>query len=105
MKNAWLKLLLVLAVTALCAWQLAMNPIRLGKDLRGGVSLIYSVSVPENQPAEEVLGQVIEVLKQRVNPQGVLDIGMQPQGNDRIEVVMPLPNAEVRELQVEAKKR
>ena len=51
MKNAWLKLLLVLAVTALCAWQLAMNPIRLGKDLRGGVSLIYSVSVPENQPA------------------------------------------------------
>ena len=41
MKNAWLKLLLVLAVTALCAWQLAMNQIRLGKDLRGGVSLIY----------------------------------------------------------------
>jgi SecD/SecF fusion protein len=105
MKNAWLKLLLVLVVTAFCGWQLAKNPIRLGKDLRGGVSLIYSVKVPDNQPAEEVLGQVIDVLKQRVNPQGVLDIGMQPQGNDRIEVVMPLPNAEVRALQVDAKSR
>jgi hypothetical protein len=40
-----------------------------------------------------------------VNPQGVLDISMQPQGTDRIEVVMPLPSDEVRALQLEAKKR
>ena len=105
MKNAWMKLLLVAALCALCAWELGVKEVRLGKDLQGGVSLVYSVKVPDNQPAETVLGNVIEVLKQRVNPQGVLDIAMQPQGADRIEVVMPLPSAEVRELQVEAKKR
>jgi SecD/SecF fusion protein len=105
MKNPWFKLALVAILTALCAWQVAVKDIRLGKDLKGGVSLIYAVSVPENQPGDEVLGQVIEVLKQRVNPQGVLDIGMQPQGTDRIEVVMPLPSDEVRALQVEARRR
>jgi SecD/SecF fusion protein len=105
MKNPWTKLLIVAALTALCIWQVATKDIRLGKDLKGGVSLVYAVSVPEGQPADEVLGQVIEVLKQRVNPQGVLDIAMQPQGNDRIEVVMPLPSDEVRALQIDAKQR
>ncbi len=105
MKNPWFKLALVAILSALCAWQVAVKDIRLGKDLKGGVSLIYAVSVPENQPGDEVLGQVIEVLKQRVNPQGVLDIGMQPQGTDRIEVVMPLPSDEVRALQLEARRR
>ena len=105
MKNPWIKLLLVAILTALCVWEIAVKEIRLGKDLKGGVSLIYAVSLPGSQPGDEVLGQVIEVLKQRVNPQGVLDIAMQPQGNDRIEVVMPLPSDEVRELQLAAKQK
>ena len=105
MKNPWIKLLLVAILTALCVWEIVVKEIRLGKDLKGGVSLIYAVSIPGSQPGDEVLGQVIEVLKQRVNPQGVLDIGMQPQGNDRIEVVMPLPSDEVRALQVAAKEK
>ncbi len=105
MKNAWMKLAIVAALCAVCAWELGVKGIRLGKDLQGGVSLVYSVKIPAGQQSETVLGQVIEVLKQRVNPQGVLDIGMQPQGADRIEVVMPLPSAEVRALQLDAKKR
>lgn len=105
MKNPWIKLLLVAILTALCVWEIAVKEIRLGKDLKGGVSLIYAVSTPGSQPGDEVLGQVIDVLKQRVNPQGVLDIGMQPQGNDRIEVVMPLPSDEVRALQLAAKQK
>ncbi len=105
MKNAWMKLALVAALCAICAWELGVKGIRLGKDLQGGVSLVYSVKIPAGQQSETVLGQVIDVLKQRVNPQGVLDIGMQPQGADRIEVVMPLPSAEVRALQLEAKAR
>ncbi len=103
MKNAWMKLSLVALLCALCAWQLSIKGIRLGKDLQGGVSLVYSVNLSDAQRQGEALGQVIEVLKQRVNPQGVLDIAMQPQGSDRIEVVMPLPSAEVRALQVKAK--
>ena len=103
MKNPWIKLLIVAALSALCVWQIAGKDIRLGKDLKGGVSLVYAVGVPNDANAEEVLAQVIEVLKERVNPQGVLDIAMQPQGNDRIEVVMPLPSDEVRALQLDAK--
>jgi len=103
MKNPWIKLLIVAALSALCVWQIAGKDIRLGKDLKGGVSLVYAVGVPNDASAEEVLAQVIEVLKERVNPQGVLDIAMQPQGNDRIEVVMPLPSDEVRALQLDAK--
>lgn len=67
---------------------------------------MYAVRMPaDQQDADRVLGRVIDVLKQRVNPQGVLDIGMTPQGNDRIEVVMPLPSAEVRALQASFRAR
>ncbi len=100
MRNMPLKLVLIFAVIVGCA--LAIMPpkekIRLGKDLRGGVSLVYSVRIDETSNASEVLTQTIEVLKDRVNPQGVLDISMTPQGLDRIEIVMPLPSAEVKAL-------
>ena len=103
MKNSWMKLAVVAILCAISAYLLSIKGIRLGKDLQGGVSLVYSVKITDAQRQGEVLGQVIEVLKQRVNPQGVLDIAMQPQGSDRIEVVMPLPSAEVRALQLSAK--
>ncbi|MBC23255.1 MAG: protein translocase subunit SecD [Phycisphaerae bacterium] len=101
MRNIAFKIILILIVVALCLWALypPSEKIRLGKDLRGGVSLVYSVKMPEDAQREDVLAQVIDVLQLRVNPQGVLDISMQPQGLDRIEVVMPLPSPEVRELQ------
>ena len=97
-----LKTLLLAGLALFFVWEIfpVERQIRLGKDLRGGVSLVYSVRVPEGASGEEVIAQVIDVLKQRVNPQGVLDISMEPQGSDRIEVVMPLPNPAVRELQV-----
>ena len=101
MKNLVPKILLILTLIAICLWSVypPQKKIRLGKDLQGGVSLVYSVSIPDSADADEVLAQVIDVLKQRVNPQGVLDIGMQPVGRDRIEVVMPLPGEEVQKLQ------
>lgn len=101
MKNIPLRLLLIALACAIAASAVAFKPVRLGKDLRGGVSLVYAVKVPEGGRGEEIVAQVIDVLKQRVNPQGVFDIAFQPQGTDRFEVVMPLPNPEVRALQVE----
>ena len=73
--------------------------IKLGRDLRGGVSLVYAVSMPEgvdDATKGEILKETIKTLKNRVNPQGVLDLNMTPQGVDRIEVVMPLPGDDVR---------
>lgn len=97
------KIVLILTVVIACVL-LAYPPeqkIRLGKDLRGGTSLIYHVAIPDDVPNAErqaILTQTIEVLKERVNPQGVLDISMAPLGSDRIEVIMPLPNDQMKAL-------
>lgn len=101
MRNIVWKVVLILLVLGLAAIALSVKSIRLGKDLRGGVSLIYAVDVPDGANAQETLNQVITVLKDRVNPQGILDISMQPIGNNRIEVVMPLPSPEVAVLRKE----
>ena len=107
MKNLGTHVALVLALCVLLVWWIypPKERLRLGKDLRGGVSLTYSVKLPEGGNREAALAQVIDVLKQRVNPTGVLDISFAPQGTDRIEVVMPLPNPEVRQLQVRKQHR
>ncbi len=97
-----LQVTFVLVITVALIWSVwpLNKSLRLGKDLRGGVSLVYAVKMPDNAQPELVLKQVIDVLKQRVNPTGVLDISFVPQGRDRIEVVMPLPGTEVRQKQV-----
>jgi len=100
MQNLLWKIILIVLILVGCL--VSINPpekkIRLGRDLSGGVSLIYSVTMEDDANREAVLSQTIEVLKERVNPDGVLDIQMTPLGTDRIEVVMPLPSPEVKEL-------
>jgi SecD/SecF fusion protein len=100
MQNLLWKIILIVLLLLGCVF--AITPpeqkIRLGRDLSGGVSLIYSVRMDEGVDRQAVLSQTIEVLKERANPEGVFDIQMTPLGTDRIEVVMPLPSAEVKEL-------
>ena len=100
MRNLISRSLLVLAVILFCG--LAMYPpedkLRRGKDLAGGVSLVYPVEVDPTKSATAELGKTIEVLKQRVNPTGTLDISMVAQGDNRIEISMPLPSDRVRDL-------
>ncbi|MCZ6834451.1 MAG: protein translocase subunit SecD [Planctomycetota bacterium] len=94
MQNWLPKWLLIIFVIGLCTSSLMLKPFRLGSDLKGGTSLIYSVDMPDNPTsfqAQQILTQTIEVLQDRVNPTGVLDIFMQPLGRNRIEIVMPLP--------------
>ncbi len=103
MRNLIWKILLIAGLLGLFVWSIYPpgQRIRLGKDLRGGVSLIYAVHMPQGAPdPQAILTQVITVLQERVNPKGVLDISMQPLGQDRIEIVMPVPNEEVRTLRI-----
>ncbi len=100
MQNIFWKTVLIIVLVGGCLWA-TIPPdqrIRLGRDLSGGVSLVYSVRMPDNADRGEILSQTIRVLNDRVNPQGVLDIAMTPLGADRIEIVMPLPNEEVKGL-------
>jgi len=100
MQNAFWKIVIILAILGGCLWAVIppKERIRLGRDLSGGVSLVYSVRMPEGADRAALIDQTIRVLSERVNPQGVLDIAMTPLGSNRIEVVMPLPNEEVKRL-------
>jgi SecD/SecF fusion protein len=93
--------IILLACILLSVWAI-MPPekkLRKGKDLAGGASLVYGVDV---RPGEgDVINKVIEVVKERVDPDGVMDISFVAQGADRIEITMPLPTDRVKRLRAE----
>jgi len=65
-----------------------------GIDMVGGVSLLYEIKPPEGGgPAtiqnEQVINQVMESLKKRVDPNGVMNLIWRPQGANRLEIQMP----------------
>lgn len=72
--------------------------LRLGKDLAGGVTLVYQLDIGTNEDAGKVVSDTINALKDRVDPDGLLEISMVRQGRDRIEISMPLPRQEVKDL-------
>lgn len=100
MKNLRFKTVALVIVMLMFALSIfpAEEKLRLGKDLRGGTTLVYSVEIDPGENAGEVLDQVIDVLKDRVDPNGTFDITMVAQGQDRIEITMPLPSDRVKDL-------
>jgi len=88
-------LVLILVVIAALAIYPPEKQLRRGKDLAGGVTLTYAVDTG-GEPA--VIDQIIPVIKDRLDPQGVLDITIIRSGSDRIEITMPLPSERVKRL-------
>lgn len=91
---------LSLALVILAFWA-AYPPgekIKLGKDLEGGSSLVYAVQLDRTESADEVIPKVIEVLKRRIDPNGLFEISIVRQGQDRVEITMPLPGDSVKKL-------
>jgi SecD/SecF fusion protein len=99
MRNIYRNAAIVIAALIVFTWAIIppAEKLKLGKDLRGGVSLVYSVAVREDENAAQVLSDTINVLKDRVDPRGVMEISMVAQGRDRIEVTMPQARPEVKE--------
>ncbi len=99
MQNLIRNTILTATLLVLCA--LAIYPpaekLRLGKDLAGGVSLTYSILLSDDDP-QTVVDDMIDVLRERVNPQGLFEISFVQQGRDRMVVSMPLPTPEVKAL-------
>lgn len=89
---------LALVIIALWASNPPADKIKLGKDLRGGSSLIYSVQMDRAENPDEIIPRIIEVLKRRIDPNGLFEISIVRQGQDRIEITMPLPNDRVKSL-------
>lgn len=70
------------------SWRHNLKP---GIDIAGGTSLTYEIKqAPGSQPDPELAGKVATVLKERVDPKGVLNLVWRPQGANRLEVQMPL---------------
>ncbi len=70
----------------------------LGKDLAGGTTITYRIDSDDdgNPPTQAMLDQIISVIRQRIDPKGIFDIGIVPQGTSQIEISMPLPTEDVR---------
>ena len=95
------KIFFILIVLTVCL--LAIFPtekkLRKGRDLAGGVSLIYTLESMTEEPIDSnVVARTIDALKERVDPNGLYEIRFTPMGGDRIEITMPLPNDEVKAL-------
>jgi SecD/SecF fusion protein len=91
--NLW-KAVLILVILGLCV--LAMYPpqrkLKPGLDLAGGTTLVYEVQVQPGLDARATIEQVIEVLRARVDPNGVRGLIWRPQSGNRIEISMALPD-------------
>jgi SecD/SecF fusion protein len=61
-----------------------------GIDMVGGVSLIYEIHAAPGAKTDDLATQVMEALKRRVDPDGVRNLVWRPQGNNRLEIEMPL---------------
>lgn len=93
-------LILTLAVLAISLYSIK-NPqkdLRLGRDLRGGARLVYPVILKPGDNADVIVPQVIDIYKKRVDPQGIAEIQIVREGQDRIVFTMPLPNAKTKAL-------
>ncbi|HEX7010209.1 MAG TPA: protein translocase subunit SecD [Phycisphaeraceae bacterium] len=97
----WWKPLLVVLVLSLCGLMLwypgRYGPsIRLkpGLDLAGGTTLVYDVKVPEDANAQQVIDDLINVLRDRVDPTGTRNLVWRQVAGNRIEISMALATAE-----------
>jgi SecD/SecF fusion protein len=86
--------LLILAVWAIVP---PADKLRLGKDLAGGTSMVYQVNIRPTDPSD-TMARVVELLKNRIDPNGVMEVSIVPQGQNRLEISMPLPSPRVKEL-------
>jgi preprotein translocase subunit SecD len=95
-REGWI-FLIILIILAFCLWVLipidgerfGRKGIQYGLDLQGGVRLIYQVQVPPDQDAKEVVGDVIAVIANRVNPLGVTEPNIERRGANQIIVELP----------------
>ncbi|HLG30875.1 MAG TPA: protein translocase subunit SecD, partial [Candidatus Brocadiales bacterium] len=63
--------------------------IKLGLDLKGGSELLYKVYVAPGEDRPGITGEIINVLKKRIDPQGVKEYRIQEQGSHRILIQVP----------------
>jgi preprotein translocase subunit SecD len=87
------KTLLILAIILASVFVIVRAPLRLGLDLRGGVSLILRVKAENVSPEQqrEVLEQTRQILERRINAYGLSEAPVQPYGSKGNELMVQIP--------------
>ncbi|HET6180865.1 MAG TPA: protein translocase subunit SecD [Candidatus Sulfotelmatobacter sp.] len=87
------KTLFILAIMLASAFAIVRAPLRLGLDLRGGISFILRVKVDDPSPERrhEVLEQTRQILERRINGFGLSETPVQPYGSRGNELLVQLP--------------
>jgi preprotein translocase subunit SecD len=84
------RIITIVVMLALSAWQLYANPIKRGLDLQGGTHLVLEVSDPEGTMTPEARAAAIDqaerVVRTRVDEFGVEEPLIQKQGSERLVV-------------------
>jgi preprotein translocase subunit SecD len=94
MKRALIrKTLFIMAIVLASALAIFRAPLRLGLDLRGGVSLILRVNVEDASPERqrEVVEQTRQILERRINAFGLSEAPIQPYGSRGNELLVQFP--------------
>ena len=100
-KNILWKLIFIILLAALAAWQVypPKQKLKQGLDLAGGTSLVYEIDTT-GLNADERKGlaeSMIPILLKRIDPTHMANLVMRPQGDTRIEIQLPLSSLETRQ--------
>jgi len=95
--NRLTKWLLVLGMTVLALFALypPQRKLKGGIDLVGGTSLLFEIDTTDLTRDQQngLSERVMNILKERVDPKGQLNLEWRPVGNTRLEIRMPRPPA------------
>lgn len=92
--------IVTLSVAAILLLVLPQKPFRMGLDLQGGTRLVYRfdfdaavrsgmIEASEAQNPYQLLSEFSSIIRERIDPQGVLDASIRPEGEDRIVIELP----------------
>ncbi|MFN0241356.1 MAG: protein translocase subunit SecD [Planctomycetota bacterium] len=90
----------VLVIASLACLLLPKQPFRLGLDLQGGTRLVYrfdfdralregKISQTEFGSKAEMLESFVGIIRDRVDPNGVMEMVTRPEGDDRVVIEIP----------------
>ena len=89
----WILVAFTVVVAAVAVWP-PDERLKYGIDLQGGTSLLFeidTVGLTENEQ-RDLSTRVMNILKERVDPTGSLNLIWRPVGNTRLEIQMPQPS-------------
>ncbi len=92
-------LILFLVVFAFFLVWPPQDKLKQGPDLAGGTSLIFDIDTSGLEPEEKrgLAQTMIPILMRRIDPMGVANVRMRPQGDTRIEILLPLSSVDTKE--------